>query len=60
MTDVKVADPVVLKPGGVITATFKANLKKDLKVPLKAKILVEKKILWGFVRIPCVKQLGSW
>ena len=60
VTDIDVADPIVLKPGGSITATFKGHLKRDLQVPLTAKIYAEKKILWGFVKIPCIKKMGSW
>ncbi|XP_035685463.1 ganglioside GM2 activator-like [Branchiostoma floridae] len=56
---IRLPDPIVLRAGRQESIGGKASLKKDLPDRLKVKLKVEKKILWGYVTVPCVNELGS-
>ncbi|CAH1276964.1 GM2A [Branchiostoma lanceolatum] len=48
---IRLPDPIVLRAGRQESIGVKASLKKDLPDRLK--------ILWGYVTVPCVNELGS-
>lgn len=50
-------DPVVL-PGNV-TGAFNVTAHTDIVAPLKADVTLEKKVL-GWIKIPCIDNVGSW
>ncbi|XP_065060396.1 ganglioside GM2 activator-like [Rhopilema esculentum] len=52
-------DPVRLVSGGKIPLSGTLLVKKLLPTKLKLKVKVEKKILWGYISLPCISNVGS-
>lgn len=54
-----VPDPIPLTSGGKLKVLLRGELKKDMPARFKLKVKMQKKILWGYVTLPCIGIIGS-
>ena len=56
-----IPDPLRLVSGGKLPIKGRLIVHKDFRATkLKVKVKIERKILWGYVKVPCISQIGSW
>lgn len=56
-----IPDPIRLVSGGKLPIKGSLVVSKDFAAEkLKINVKVEKKILWGYVTLPCLSNIGSW
>ena len=56
-----IPDPIRLVSGGKLPIKGSLVVRKDFSAArLKVSVKVQKKILWGYVSLPCVSNVGSW
>jgi len=58
-SSVKLPNPIVLRTGLSDVVGARGAIVKNFPDRIKIKLRVEKKILWGYVTVPCVSNLGS-